>query len=336
MQNLIHGDCLEEMKKMANNSIDFIVTDPPYGLSFMNKKWDGKIPGIEYWTEALRICKSGSMLAAFGGSRTHHHLMLSLEQSGWEIRDVIMWLYGSGFPKSHNNFGLEGYGTALKPAYEPIILAMKPIQETYAKNVKKWGLAGINIDGCRIGIPDEKRADGTRTYKAGKLAGGLNSEGELQFAPHDGKGRWPTNIILDEEVSKMFDDKYSRFFYCAKASKKERNNGCECLPLIEKSNGNKWTDQDYRVINGERLSSSQSGPRRNFHPTVKPISIMKYIIKLLAPIGFPLLLDPFAGSGSTIIASMELNIDSIGVEKEFEYCEIAKARIEYYKKKLSI
>ena len=251
------------MLQMQDNSIDFIVTDPPYGLNFMNEKWDQKVPNIEIWKQTLRICKPGSHLAAFGGSRTHHHLMIALEQSGWEIRDCIFWLYGSGFPKSHNKFGLEGYGTALKPAYEPIIIAMKPLDGTYAQNVEKWGLGGINIDESRIGI-DEIITKANSGHRRGFEKGftGCNKNTHI--------GRWPANIILDEEAGSMLDQQSgilkspgsgirrtnnsgeswknsckeiipnsylppdsggaSRFFYCAKASSSERNGDWkECL-----------------------------------------------------------------------------------------------------------
>ena len=134
---IINGDSLAEMKKMGDCSIDFVVCDPPYGLKFMGKQWDHGIPGIPFWQEALRICKPGSMFAAFGGTRTYHRLTCALEDAGWEIRDCMMYLYGSGFPKSHNNFGIEGYGTALKPAWEPIIICMKPLDGTYKQNVEK-------------------------------------------------------------------------------------------------------------------------------------------------------------------------------------------------------
>jgi len=326
---ILHGDCLEEMRKMADNSIDFIVTDPPYGLYFMGKHWDKEIPAIDIWIEALRVCKPGSMLAAFGSSRMHHHLMVALEQAGWEIRDVIMYLYGSGFPKSHNKFGLNGYGTALKPAYEPIILAMKPIDGTFAQNAEKWGVAGLNIDESRIETNGETpKGSGQRKQNDVFKLGGYGNDGNVTI-----KGRWPANIILDEEAAEQLDQmtgvlksgahkplmkpktnevygKYahaninefqansggaSRFFYCAKASSRER---------------------------GEN----------NKHPTVKPIALMKYILKLLAPPGNPICLDPFAGSGSTLIAAEELNIECIGIEKEKEYCEIAKSRVAFVKK----
>jgi len=329
---IVHGDCLEVMKRFPDNYIDFICCDPPYGLNFMGKKWDSAIPNSEIWSECLRICKPGSMLAAFGGSRTHHHLMMALEQAGWEIRDVIMYLYGQGFPKSHNKFGLDGYGTALKPAYEPIIICMKPLDGTYAQNVEKWDIGGINIDDSRIEgnkrkvgcINPGKRSEGSSEWNKSSL--GKQREVDLT------KGRWPANIILDEEAGVLLDHQSgilksghlrqnintesknnvygkkkcanvnefksstggaSRFFYCAKASSKERGN-------------------------------------ENHHPTVKPISLMRYIIKLLAPPNNPVLLDPFCGSGSTLIAAKELGIEAIGIEREEDYCEIAKKRVQNF------
>ncbi len=322
-QEIIHGDCLTVMKTMDDNTIDFIVTDPPYGLNFMGKKWDDKVPNMEIWKEAFRICKPGSMLAAFGGSRTHHHLMIALEQSGWEIRDCIFWCFGSGFPKSHNNFGLKGYGTALKPAYEPIILAMKPLDGTFAQNAEKWGLGGINIDECRIET-NEKLSIGSNSkslYEGGFGNGICNKQ-------HN-KGRWPSNLILDEESAEMLDQQSginaSRFFYCAKASSSERNKGLEGMPLKECQTGCKGA---MPIDDNGKERDRFKKQAQNIHPTVKPISLMKYILKLLTPPGNPILLDPFAGSGTTLLAAKELGINAIGIEKELEYYEIAKARIE--------
>ncbi len=356
------------MQKMEDNSIDFVVTDPPYGLNFMGKNWDNTVPNKDIWNEAYRICKPGSMLAAFGGSRTHHHLMCAIEQVGWEIRDVIMWIYGSGFPKSHNKFGLEGYGTALKPAYEPIIIAMKPLEGTFAQNAEKWGVGGINIDESRI--PINKLIGREKYANTIQKTSGIDFHGnktESQSTPlyNYEKGRWPANLILSEESAAELDKMTgvnksskikiggtprktegfvcngspdrsnslmnygdsggaSRFFYCAKASSSERNRGLEGMPL-KQSNPNfgsggfsRPTDQPER----------ETKPTANFHPTVKPISLMKYIIKLLAPPGNPICLDPFMGSGSTGVACKELGIDFIGIEKEKEYIEIAQKRID--------
>lgn len=330
---VIKGDCLLEMANMAEHSIDFIVTDPPYGLKFMGKQWDHGVPGIDFWKEAVRICKPGSIMAAFGGSRTHHRLMCAIEDAGWEIRDVVMYLYGSGFPKSHNHFGFEGYGTALKPAYEPIIIAMAPLEGTFKQNAQKWGVAGINIDESRVGIKenDDIYIKNPHTQNRG--------ENKI-YGVHKGSdykvpvGRWPANLILDEEAAELLDEQTgilksgqhkphyrskmekclthnkfnpisgydipsnsggaSRFFYCAKASSAERNRGLE---------------------------------GKNIHCTVKPLSLMKYLLNLLAPPGDPIVLDPFCGSGSTLVAAKELGIRSIGIEKSEEYCEIARARI---------
>src|ERR1700691_3631266 len=369
---IICGDCLEEMRKMEDDSISAIVTDPPYGLGFMGKHWDAGVPHDDIWKETLRICKAGAHLLAFGGTRTYHGLTCAIEDAGWEVRDCLMWVYGSGFPKSHNRFGIEGFGTALKPAYEPIILAMKPCDGTFAQNAEKWGQAGINIDGVRIGIPEDKRAAGTRKYKAGTLAGGLNGEGELQQASHDGKGRWPANVILDEESGKMLDEqsgisksadsinhetkvsgelygwaksrKYmrstghtdsggaSRFFYCAKASSSERNAGLEWLPDVACQTG----------CGGAMPIDDEGNDRdrfknicKNYHPTVKPLRLMEYLIKLVMPPKDGILLDPFAGSGTTILAAQHLGFNAIGIEKQPEYCEIARARLQSHQEEVS-
>lgn len=310
---------------MESNSIDFIVTDPPYGLNFMGKHWDHGIPGKEFWEQALRICKPGSWMATFGGTRTHHRLMCSIEDAGWEIRDCMMWLYGQGFPKSHNKFGFAGYGTALKPAWEPIILAMKPLDGTFAQNAEKWGVAWINIDELRVKsekrpLINSDRQEGNNTY--GKGLSGSFQAGTTSL------GRWPANIILDEEAGLILDKQSginaSRFFYCAKASSAEKNEGLEGMTL-----------QETGIKNSSGRGFSERNPyakRLNYnnHPTVKPLSLMKYIIKLLAPPGNPILLDPFCGSGTTILAAKQLGIKAIGIELEKEYCDIAEKRIDGY------
>ncbi len=305
------------------NSVDAIVTDPPYGLSFMGKDWDRGVPGVAFWEAALRVMKPGAFLLSFGGTRTFHRLICAIEDAGFEIRDCMMWLYGSGFPKSHNLHGeYEGWGTALKPAWEPIIVARKPLEGTVAQNVQKWGCGAMNIDGSRIGT-DRRFND-----PASSLGNGINMSGgrAQDIDGHFVTGRWPANVILDEEAGAMLDGQSgvlksgdltgqktkssfladvskgdpqfwkgdsggaSRFFYCAKASKRER---------------------------GEE----------NNHPTVKPLLLLSYLAKLVTPSN-GLILDPFIGSGSTAVAAIQNGFRFIGIEKEPKYAEIARARIE--------
>ena len=365
-QKIITGDCLEVMRTMDANSIDCIVTDPPYGLHFMGKDWDHGIPGQHFWIEALRICKPGAMLLAFGGTRTYHRVTCSIEDAGWEIRDCLMWLYGSGFPKSHNHFGFPGYGTALKPAYEPIIMAMKPLEGTYAQNAEKWGVAGINIDECRIQASDQDKLaknwdrETVTDMRSGNYGNGIASGIKLETkAP---VGRWPANLLLDEDAGKMLDEQTShlksghrnrenhklhkaeniyklgmnlhanfkdyndsggasRFFYCAKSSSAERNAGLENFPLKAAF------DNESGPMGGNM--GSKSGFRQNNHPTVKPLALMQYLIKLVMPLNKnAVLLDPFAGSGTTILAAKQLNCNATGIEISEEYAEIARKRLE--------
>lgn len=331
INQIIHADCLEVMGKMEDNSISCIFTDPPYGLHFMGKDWDHGIPGEIYWKEAYRIAKRGSFLLSFGGTRTYHRLTSSIEDSGWEIRDCLMWIYGSGFPKSHNNFGIEGYGTALKPAYEPIIMAMKPCDGTFAQNVEKWGQGGINIDGCRIGNEGATKRSNQEEYPK-------NEDGTEDRSQHwartghqinqINKGRWPANVLFDEEAAMMLDEQsglnVSRFFYCAKTSSKERNEGLEGFPLKNTS-----CEYGYKEDRG-REGYMPPSPKQNNHPTVKPLKLMEYLIKLVMPPKDGILLDPFAGSGTTILAAKRLGFNAIGIEKSEEYCKIAAARVDSY------
>jgi site-specific DNA-methyltransferase (adenine-specific) len=350
MYKIIQGDCIEIMKTFPDNYVTTIITDPPYGLAFMGKEWDNfgtDLQKYQEWTrlwasEAFRIAKPGTTLLCFGGTRTFHRLTCGLEDAGWFIKDVLMWLYGGGFPKSldiskaidkfkgaereiickhphpagskGNTFPLnqecnitapatkeakewEGYGSALKPAYEPIIMAMKPNEGSFANNALKWGVAGINIDGCRIGTQG-----GVKKINIVPNSGGLGGEGfgcNGDLIDLD-KGRFPANVILDGESAELLDKqskKASRFFYCAKASKNER---------------------------------TANGLIKNNHPTLKPLELIKYLVKLAAP-PQGLILDPFAGSGTTCVASKILGYDCIGIEKELSYIEIAKKRLEAVK-----
>jgi DNA modification methylase len=325
---IIQGDCLEVMRSYPDNHFSCICTDPPYGLSFMGKGWDHAVPGIEYWRECLRIIKAGGFLVAMGGTRTFHRLTGAIEDAGFEIRDCLSWLYGSGFPKSHNSFGLQGYGTALKPAWEPCILAMKPLDGTFAQNAEKWGQAGINIDGCRVGQMGGT-CKGTFPNKDSKgiYNNGLN--GTCEVKPID-KGRWPANVILDEEAGRMLDEQSgleaSRFFYCAKTSSAERNEGLEQIEYKAQTT--------YPEMKG---TASHSCNRQSFvknnHPTVKPLKLMEYLIKLVMPPKDGILLDPFAGSGTTILAAHRLGLKALGIEKQPEYAEIARARLAHASEK---
>ncbi len=613
---IIHGDCIEKLKELEDNSVDAIVTDPPYGLSFMGKKWDYDIPSTDVWKECLRVLKPGAFLLSFAGTRTYHRMAVNIEDAGFEIRDMISWLYGSGFPKSLNigkqidkiegnerkfvcknpanrpcnltkgetstgwkspprpdkdkgNSEWEGWGTSIKPSNEPIVVATKPLntlnhidilcrlieyvkdvernlklkvvglnegketivqenvpihqegekenlmetgkvealkevmdtlqfslkevntnlntillwknllEEIYnemnksiismesemttelkilnsllypniqnfiilekskvngnqsnvqlvenllksmllklrsiniisvqenvirkelelypnnspicmarkplseknvALNVLKWGTGGINIDATRIGIDENEDIDMNIrksdnqgfTAQEGKYHGdakyGLRNHQPLKSAVDNG-GRFPANIILDEEAGKILDEQTygkvgnghwsktkthgfgnfgnycsgkengkseyfgvgekdkskggaSRFFYCAKASKKERNLGCEDMEAKEQ----KITNQ-YEMPREDGSIREIPPPRKNNHPTVKPLSLIQYLIKLVSKVG-AVVLDPFLGSGTTAIACVKLNRQFIGIEKEEEYCKIAEARIK--------
>lgn len=387
---LLLGDCLEELAKIADNSVFSIVTDPPYGLSFMGKKWDYDVPSVAIWKECLRVLKPGGHLLAFAGTRTQHRMAVNIEDAGFEIRDMIAWVYGSGFPKSMdiskaidkaagaertevigtklgrpgmakdgsnqsfddsvNTYGgggilptdilapatpeaaqqWEGWGTALKPALEPITVARKPFKGTVAQNVLEHGTGGININGCRVAHSEECRmmapSQANIDNSSDKCRQAGRREAVLELKP---EGRWPANLIHDgsEEVTQLFPEAkgqqgavtgkepsnktssvfgtYSersasvprgdsgnaaRFFYCAKTSKRERGEG-------------------------------------NNHPTVKPIALMSYLCRLVTPPS-GVILDPFMGSGSTGIAAIKEGFDFIGIERELEYMAIAQRRIE--------
>ena len=340
------GDCVDVLPLMGENSIDAVVCDPPYGLAFMGKAWDHGVPNADVWRAVLRVLKPGGHLLAFGGTRTYHRMACAIEDAGFEIRDQIGWVFGSGFPKSKNLDGEHaGWGTALKPAWEPVVLARKPLAGTVAANVQKHGTAALNIDGCRVAMSSEDAAyiaERIRGFNATRSIGGdgIYAGGGKAFdrsAAYDAsKGRWPANLIHDgsDEVMALFPGasgqldagSAARFFYCAKASKADREGGCDELTPIHRPNGNKWTDQDYRVARGERPPSAESGPLRNHHPTVKPTDLMRYLCRLVTPPG-GVVLDPFMGSGSTGRGALLEGFRFIGIEREADYFCIAQARI---------
>lgn len=396
------GDCLQVLKTFPDNSFDSVVTDPPYGLSFMGKRWDYDVPSVEIWAECLRVLKPGGHLLAFAGTRTQHRMAVRIEDAGFEIRDMIAWVYGSGFPKSLDvgkaidkaagaerevigpptrhgggsnsvyaqdewtranqaSMGAktapateaaaqwDGWGTTLKPALEPITVARKPLVGTVAANVLAHGTGALNIDACRI--PSEPMPPNTG-------AGGLPRRHEdeqrgpgVVSNPH-AAGRWPANLIHDgstEVVAPLAtrnsdktrnsygafagspDAHFSphdaggsaaRLFYCAKASRKDRNEGCEHMerkPLH-------WSSGSQNP--GSFQSDGTDKTSQNNHPTVKPTDLMAYLVRLVTPPGGKVL-DPFTGSGSTGKAAVREGFEFVGIEREPPYLAIAEARIAH-------
>lgn len=332
--HLQEGDSLELMAALPAESISAIVCDPPYGLKFMEKDFDDLGDGAaqrewhKRWAvEALRVLSPGGHLLAFGGSRTSHHLASGIEEAGFEIRDSIIFLYGSGFPKSRDLGG--GWGTNLKPAHEPICVARKPISErTIAANVLKHGTGGLNIDGGRVeGAP---WTWGTQTdIRGGGYGSKRPSDGHV-FARNvqsNPKGRWPANVIHDgsEAVEAIFPltgkSNASRYFYCAKPSKKEREAGCEKL-----AKGQQDPSRKEGSPGGDNPRNRGTKQRGNTHPTVKSLALMRYLVRLVTPPG-GLVLDPFAGSGTTGVACIEEGFDFLLMEREPEYIPIIQGRV---------
>lgn len=328
---MLLGDCLERLKELPDNSVDSVVTDPPYGLKFMGKKWDYDVPSRDVWMEVLRVCKPGAHLLSFGGARTYHRMVCVIEDAGFDIRDQLQWLYGSGFPKSHNLPG--GIGTALKPANEPIVLARKPLSEsTVARNVLKWGVGGLNIDASRIEASDQTAlAKNWDRETISDMRGGnfmASKAGALPMTQSAPQGRWPANLLLDETAAEMLGVP-ARFFYCAKSSKAERNAGLEGMPEVVKP-----LMGEFKNNPGRETPKSSPTARANHHPTVKPLKLMEYLIKLVTPPGGAVL-DPFMGSGSTGVAAFRLGFKFIGIEMNEEYVEIANKRIEHSKESVA-
>lgn len=362
------GRCEDVLKTLPDNSVDAIVTDPPYGLSFMNHKWDYDVPTVEQWQECLRVLKPGGHILAFGGSRTYHRLVVNVEDAGFEIRDQILWIYGSGFPKSHNLDGeFDGWGTALKPAHEPIVMARKPFKKTVSANMTEHGTGAINIDSCRIKT-DESLSGGAGVLLSHQRDGTDPVSGYEQ-AP---EGRWPANIIHDgsdvvvsafpdakgqqgdlketgrsrisqgrygdmpppkAHVARVESDKSAaRFFYCAKVTKKERDEGLERFISISASEMTGGRKDGSVGINDPRAGAGRTNGAKNNHPTVKPISLMSYLCRLITPQGGTVL-DPWMGSGSTGRAAIEEGFNFIGIDMNPDYVTIASARIAHSFKK---
>jgi site-specific DNA-methyltransferase (adenine-specific) len=441
---ILKGNSLDLLPTLADNSIDAIVTDPPYGLGnpdpdyiikaiqqwasgdrshipegkgFMGKSWDSFVPPPAIWDECLRVLKPGGHLLAFAGTRTYDLMGISIRMAGFEIRDSIGWVYGSGFPKSldvskaidkaagaerksnyqpnnqNNVFGSgmgggkttyseppstpeakqwQGWGTALKPAVEPIVVARKPLIGTVAENVLTHGTGGLNIDASRIGSditkdpnyrPNAKNHTG---HGSSFSIGGENTRDKKDLPDagfHNSQGRWPANLILDEYTAELLDEQSgitkssigakqtpnlglhsfgkgsgtenivghndsggaSRFFYVAKASKRDRNEGLEDLPA---KNNSDWPQS----LDGN--DSRGAEPRQNFHPTVKPTELMRYLVRLITPPGGTVL-DPFTGSGSTGKAAILEGFDFIGIELTEDYWPIIEGRLKHAEAKVA-
>jgi DNA modification methylase len=332
---LMRGDALSKLQSLENASIDSIVTDPPYELGFMGKAWDasGIAYNIELWRECLRVLKPGGHLLAFGGTRTYHRMAVAIEDAGFEIRDSIQWVYGSGFPKSLDvskaiGKQWQGWGTALKPAHEPIVVARKALCGTVAANVLEHGTGAINIDGCRV--EDDSSTAGR--WPANFIHDG--SEDVLALFPDTKGGTWNTTKGARHfnndgeptgyETSKTDNSVGSaaRFFYCAKPNKKERNAGLEKLPTVRHSD---------RVANdlpgGDNPRNRTNKDKTNFHPTVKPLALMRYLVRLVTPPG-GIVLDPFLGSGTTAAAAILEGFDWRGCEMTAEYYPIIAGRVK--------
>ena len=423
------GDCLEVLATIPENSVDTCITDPPYELGFMGKKWDssGIAFQLETWQAVFRVLKPGALLLAFGGTRTYHRMVCAIEDAGFEIRDTIAWVYGSGFPKSYNigkameskaltgsanktafknldgevskvalgynknnaegdfrpndyngrettvNHKLhteigqlwDGWGTALKPSHEPIVVAMKPIDGTFVNNALTYGVAGLWIDGGRVGsetLPEcqHGKRDGCVTSGTGK-GNGTNSGGfnlGTSGTTPERVGRFPANFIHDgsDEVVGLFpsggahggqgefeqhawmrgnitqniqpsEGSAARFFYCAKASRSERNAGLEGME--EKVGGGMKGTEDQTLLTGS--GNIRNNKMQNHHPTIKPIELMRYLVRLTKTPTGGVVLDPFTGSGTTGIACELEGREFIGIEREAEYVEIAEKRIAHYR-----
>ena len=342
MPTIHHGDCIETMNAMPPESVDAIVTDPPYGLGFMGKKWDGLPPSLEWAEACYRVLKPGGHIAAFGGTRTWHRLAVAIEDAGFEMRDSLAWLYGSGFPKSHDvgkSTGDEryaGHGTALKPAFEPIVLARKPLAEkTVAKNVLGHGTGAINVDACRIETDD----DIAKKYPNGP-GGSTFGGGEMMLTEpwRQPSGRWPANVLLDQHAAAWVDEQSGTLAVAGNKPGSLRTGKTDGDAAPRTSQVPTYAGGP-TVAYGDRGGASRffytaKAPRSERpnvdgvqHPTVKPLAIMRWLIRLVTPPGGTVL-DPFAGSGTTIEAALIEGFDPVGIEMETDYLPLIQHRID--------
>lgn len=372
---LHHGNSLDILKLYPDNHFDSIVTDPPYGLKFMARKWDYDVPSQEIWEECLRVLKPGGFLLAFAGTRTQHRMAVRIEDAGFEIRDLIAWVYGSGFPKSMDlakasgDEDLQGWGTALKPALEPITIARKPFKGTLIANVDLHGTGGMNIDGCRIHKTEPSR---DRTGEASKDKR-YNKTGGTNFSmtprPRGGSeaGRWPANLIHDgsDNVVELFPSKAgaaapvkgtepslasegtitgkrervsgafhadsgsaARFFYCAKASSTDRNEGCDDLKGVSAGDMTGGRKEGSAGLNSPRAGAGRTSGGKNDWPTVKPTELMRWLQRLVTPEG-GVTLDPFCGSGSSVKSAIKEGFQIVAIDLDAHAIEITEARASH-------
>lgn len=348
------GDCVEVMKTLGDASVDAVVTDPPYEIGFMAKGWDGTgiAYSVEMWREVLRVLKPGGHVLAFGGTRTYHRMACAIEDAGFEIRDSIHWIYGSGFPKSldvskaidkaagaersiiaewenrasfdENGEGgggfqrgtiqitapatdaakqWNGWGTALKPAHEPVVVARKPLVGTVAANVQAHGTGAMNIDACRVGTAGGTRRDGRADEPNDAGWAGMRGHGVEELDA----GRWPPNILLSHTPD------------CGEACAEN----CSVTEMDRQSGG---ASRFFPVFRYQAKASRSERGTDNKHPTVKPVAMMRWLVRLVTPPG-GVVLEPFMGSGTTGVACVQENLSFVGIEREPQYFEICKARI---------
>ena len=350
MSALYIGDCLQVMDTYLEEcAVDAVITDPPYHLTsivkrfgkkgsaeakgalyrrhskgFLGQEWDGGDIAFrpETWERVFRVMRPGAYLAAFGGTRTYHRMACAIEDAGFECFDMLHWNFGSGFPKSSNDG--KGRGTGLKPAHEPICLARKPREGTYAGNDEKWGTGYMNIDDARVPETISGPCDWTP---------GSSVKGTKKIGSHDDKGRWPANVVHDgsEEVLSQLPDGAGRFFYTAKPSTREREEGLDDLPSAINPQRSPEAAGS-RCGRETTLAHGQNTERKNTHATVKPVALMRWLVRLISPHG-GLVLDPFLGSGTTAIAAYLEGREWIGIERDQHYAAIAQARIAHWMRK---
>ena len=366
MENITlhNGNSAEVLRQYPDNHFDSVVTDPPYGIEFLGKDWDSNTGAIEVWRECLRVLKPGGYMLAFSAARTYHRLATNLEDIGFEIKDQIMWIYGSGFPKAQDvgkksgNKEWAGWKTGLKPAHEPIVMCRKPLDNKMGKrgpmksrlsvveNVEKWGIGALNIDDTRIEFTDNINLNN-------KLPSANNQFKNKNWVAEDGKveklepiqeynpqGRFPSNVIGEIEG-------YQKYFYSPKVNRKERHNGLfedsKDIPIMFagdeggganavniRNNITGYSDLD--KYGGEEIKTAKDNTSGNNHPTVKPVALMKYLVTLVTPTNGKVL-DPFNGSGSTGMAVKEFGGEYTGIDLDENYIEISRKRIDAWDNK---